>query len=95
MQKIGEKWGGMGGMGTCEKLPRKNILGNVFKKSVKLMGNRRKIGGKCDNSIAFSKSTSQRIYPKQHTFKIGEKQTSVFELHRLKNCTSKMCTNPV
>ena len=26
---------------------------------------------KCENSIAFGKSTSQRIYPKQHTPKIG------------------------
>ena len=25
----------------------------------------------CENSVAFGKSTSQRIYPKQHTPKIG------------------------
>ena len=28
-------------------------------------------GGRFENSIAFGKSTSQRIYPKQHTPKIG------------------------
>ena len=33
-------------------------------------------------SIAFNKSTSQRIYPKQHTRKIGQK----LHKHRLKIC---------
>ena len=59
------------------------------------------------NCIAVSKSTSQRIYSKQHMLCIswmvtlGDQGikffsgTLIFELPKVKNCTSMLCTNPL
>ena len=49
--------GEQGEMGNCEKLP-KNTSGNVHKKCVNLIGNRRKIGQTWDN---LGEITSKRL----------------------------------
>ena len=79
-----------------------------------ILGDHNIIKRNFENSIAFGKSTSHRIYPEQHTPKIEHalhsldghivwsqyqrkkmSETSIFELPRVKNCISRLCTNPL